>query len=141
MTRSVQAECTFSVPSRVLYSAFLDSRDLSKMTLSACNIKPEVGGEFSLFSGGVLGRVKELVPNTKIVEDWKFSQWGDEYSTLELSFIAVNDHATKLQVNQTEIPETDAHGNSRQDELVLSGWTDKFFIGLEKVLGFPVLRD
>jgi len=111
------------------------------MTLSACNIKPEVGGEFSLFSGGVLGRVKELVPNTKIVEDWKFSQWGDKYSTLELSFIAVNDHATKLQVNQTEIPETDAHGNSRQDELVLSGWTDKFFIGLEKVLGFPVLRD
>ncbi len=141
MTRSIEAECIFSVPAKVLYDAFLDSRDLSRMTLSNCAISPNVGGEFSLFSGGVVGRVKELVPFAKIVQDWKFSQWGDVYSNLELCFVPVNGQCTKLVIKQTLIPETDAHGNSRQDELVLSGWKNKFFVGLEKVLGFPVDRD
>jgi activator of HSP90 ATPase len=111
------------------------------MTLSSCSISPTVGGDFSMFSGGVVGKVKELVPNSKIVQDWKFSQWGDVFSNLEISFVPVSENCTKLIVKQTMIPETDSHGNSRQDELVLSGWKNKFFLGLEKVLGFAVDRE
>jgi hypothetical protein len=37
--------------------------------------------------------------------------------------------------------QTDKHGNGNQDQLILNGWNERFFVGLEKVLGFPVDRD
>lgn len=142
MTKSIEASCTFLVPPHVLYSAFLDSRDLSRMVLAPASISPVIGGEFTMFNGGVQGSISELEPDTKIVEKWRFSQWDEGvFSTLELSFTACGSGKCKLVVKQTGIPHTDKHGNGEQDQLVLRGWTDKFFIGLEKVLGFGVDRD
>ena len=142
MTRTVEAECTFHVPARVLYAAFLDSHNLSRMTLSSSTISGVEGGEFTMFNGGVTGRIRELSPPLKITQDWRFSQWPkDEYSNLELTFEPLGDQKTRLKIKQSEIPEHDAHGNSRQDELVLNGWKSKFFVGLEKVLGYAVDRD
>jgi activator of HSP90 ATPase len=142
MTRTIEADCTFHVPARVLYSAFLDSHSLSRMTLSASTVSGIVGGQFSMFNGGVTGKIRELSPTSKITEDWRFSQWPQgEYSLLELTFESLSDHKTRLCVRQSGIPEHDAHGNSRQDELVLNGWKSKFFVGLEKVLGYAVDRD
>jgi len=95
-----------------------------------------------MFNGGVTGKNRQLSPCTKITQDWRFSQWPkDEYSLLELSFESLGEHKTRLRVRQSNIPEHDAHGNSRQDELVLNGWNSKFFVGLEKVLGYAVDRD
>ena len=95
-----------------------------------------------MFNGGVTGRIRELSPPLKITQDWRFSQWPkDEYSNLELTFEPVGDQKTRLKIKQSGIPEHDAHGNSRQDELVLNGWKSKFFVGLEKVLGYAVDRD
>ena len=142
MTRTIETECTFHVPARVLYAAFLDPHNLSRMTLSNSTISPVVGGEFSMFNGGVTGQIRELSSPHKIVQDWRFSQWPkDEYSVLELCFEPLGEHKTRLTVKQSAIPEHDAHGNSRQDELVLNGWKSKFFVGLEKVLGYAVERD
>ena len=142
MTRTIETSITFNVPAKVLYNAFLDSRDLSKMILSPAEISPVVGGEFKFFNGGVSGTITKLMPESSITENWRFSQWSEGvFSLLELSFIPLGAQKTRLSVTQSGIPETDAHGNLEQDQLVLSGWKDKFFVGIEKVLGFPVDRD
>ena len=142
MPKSVEATCTFAVPPRVLYQAFLDSRELSRTALSPSQINPVVGGEFTMFNGGVTGRITTLVPDQLIREDWRFSQWEDGvYSSLELSFDQIGQSKTKLTVRQTNIPDTDRHDNGEQDRLVLNGWKDKFFMSLEKVMGFTVDRD
>ncbi len=141
-SKTVDISCTYFVPREVLYKAFLDSRDLSRITLGNAVISPTVGGEFSLYNGGVTGSNVELVPCEKIVQKWRFSQWEPNlFSILELSFIRVGDCRTKLQVHQTGIPERDHHDNPDQEVLVLNGWKLKFFMTLEKVLGFPVDRD
>ena len=142
MTRTVKASITFNVPAKVLYNSFLDSRDLSKMVLSPADIDPKVGGEFSLFNRGVTGSIINLVADSKIVQKWRFSQWSEGvFSTLELSFVHLGSARTRLEVYHYDIPDKDAHGNLEQDQLVLNGWEQKFFIGIEKVLGFPVDRD
>ena len=142
MVKSVEASRTFLVPPRVLYQAFIDGKDLSRMLMSPAAIEPRVGGSFTFFNGGVSGNIVELEANTRIVEKWRFSQWEDDcYSTLEIAFIPAGSERTKMVVRQTEIPSTDKHGNGNQDQLVLNGWNDRFFMGLEKVLGFPVDRD
>jgi activator of HSP90 ATPase len=88
MVKSVETSRTFLVPSRVLYSAFLDSKDLSRMLMSPASIEPQVGGSFSYFNGGVSGSVVELDPNSKIIQKWRFSQWEDDiFSFLEISFV------------------------------------------------------
>ena len=142
MTKSIEISQTFLVPPRVLYHAFLDSRDVSRMLMSPAIVTPSVGGSFSYFNGGVTGAISELHPESKIKQKWRFTQWDDGCeSDLELEFQDLGRDKTKLVVKQTGIPESDRHGNGNQDRLVLSGWTDKFFIGLEKVLGFAVDRD
>ncbi len=101
MTRTVEAECTFHVPARVLYEAFLDSHNLSRMTLSASTVRGVEGGEFTMFNGGVTGKIRELSPSTKITQDWRFSQWPkDEYSVLELTFEPLGASKTRLRVMQ-----------------------------------------
>lgn len=140
--RTIETSITFSVPAKILYNAFLDSRDLSKMILSPAEISPVVGGEFKLFNGGVTGSIVKLEPESRILEKWRFSQWSEGvFSDLELSFTSIGAQKTRLHVKQTNIPEKDAHGNLEQDSLVLNGWKGKFFVGIEKVLGFPVDRD
>lgn len=142
MVKSIETTRTFLVPSRVLYEAFLDTKDLSRMLMSPASISPQVGGSFSYFNGGVSGSIVELEPHSKIVEKWRFSQWEEEkFSNLEMFFIPTGSERTKLVVRQSDIPSTDKHGNGNQDQLVLNGWNDRFFVGLEKVLGFPVDRD
>jgi activator of HSP90 ATPase len=142
MSLNIEASCTYFVPAKVLYEAFLDSRELSRMTLSASTISPTIGGQFSMFNGGVTGEIVELVPNERICEKWRFSQWEDNvYSDLELSFVRLGDCKTQLRVVQRNIPERDRHGNPHQETMVLNGWKEKFFMTLEKVLGFGVDRD
>jgi activator of HSP90 ATPase len=142
MTKTIETSKTFLVPPRVLYHAFLDAKDLSRMLMSPATMDGRVGGTFSYFAGGVTGKVVRLEPVSTIVEDWRFSQWSDDcFSTLELTFNQAGENRTILSVQQSGIPEADKHGNGNQDQLVLNGWNDRFFMGLEKVLGFPVDRD
>jgi activator of HSP90 ATPase len=142
MPKSVEASLTFSVPPRVLYQVFLDSQDLSRVSLSPSTINPIVGGSFTMFNGGVTGTITHLEPNQRIVEDWRFSQWEDgAVSHLELLFEAIGYQKTKLIVKQSNIPDVDKHGNGEQDRLVLNGWKDKLFMSLEKVFGFTVERE
>ena len=142
MTKTIETSRTFLVPPRVLYNAFLDAKDVSRMLLSPATVEGRVGGSFSYFAGGVTGNVVRLEPETTIVENWRFSQWSDDcFSTLEMKFAEAGPNRTIFTVTQSGIPETDKHGNGNQDQLVLNGWNDRFFMGLEKVLGFPVDRD
>ena len=142
MSKSIETTKTFLVPARVLYQAFIDSHALSRMLMSPASIDPQVGGNFTFFNGGVSGSIIELEPYSKIVEKWRFSQWEDEcFSSLVIGFQALGSERTKMVVRQTDIPSTDKHGNGNQDQLVLNGWNERFFVGIEKVLGFPVERD
>jgi activator of HSP90 ATPase len=142
MTKSIEVNKVFLVPTRVLYRAFLDSQDLSRMLMSPASITPAVGGSFSYFNGGVSGSVTHMDPDSEIQQSWRFAQWEDNvFSTLQISFESLGPEKTEIIVKQTGIPENDKHGNGGQDRLVLSGWNDRFFLGLEKILGFPVERD
>ena len=58
---SLSFSVTFGVPRNVLYKAFLDEFELSKLTRSKACMKAEVGGEFNLYEGKIVGKNIELV--------------------------------------------------------------------------------
>lgn len=95
-----------------------------------------------MFNGGVTGKNTLLVENKQINQDWRFSQWSSgTFSQLSIRFVQVSPSKTRLEITQENIPDRDGHENGGQDELVLDGWKNKFFMGLEKVIGYPVDRD
>ncbi|RMZ93971.1 activator of 90 kDa heat shock ATPase -like protein, partial [Brachionus plicatilis] len=55
--------------------------------------EPEKGGKFSLFDSNVTGSFVELVPNKKIVMNWKNKRWADDhYSVVTLEFNEKEDY-------------------------------------------------
>lgn len=95
-----------------------------------------------MFNGGVTGKITSLEPSKQINQDWRFSQWEPgTFSQLRIELLSLSSGRTKLVVTQENIPDCDQHGNGGQDQLVLDGWKNKFFMGLEKVIGYPVERE
>ena len=58
---SLEHSITFGVPKHILYKAFLDEWELTKLTRTKASMKGEVGGEFNLYEGKIVGKNIELV--------------------------------------------------------------------------------
>ena len=139
---TVKSSATFDVPASVVYRAFLDSSDLSRMTMSQATVEANVDGEWSIFSGSVKGRILELDQDKKIVQSWRFSNWNDKDSSkVVLTFKAISPACTTISVEQTGIPTHDRFGNPEQETLCQRGWEDKYWTGMAKILGYPRNKD
>jgi len=102
---------------------------VSAFTQSGCSINPSVGGAFSLFGGNVTGEFVELVPNNKIVQKWRFSQWPEGYySTVYMNFESSQD-GMFISLKQTGVPADDL-------ERAEKGWTDHYFRRMKMMFGW-----
>ena len=139
---TVESSATFDVPAAVLYHTLLNKEDLMRMTRSPASISPTIDSDWSLFAGSVTGKIKALDENKQIVQSWRFSNWSENiYSEAVISFDSISPSATKVKVIQTGIPSHDKYGNAEQVRLCLQGWEDKYWTGIEKMLGYPRNRD
>ena len=82
-------------------------------------IEAEEGTEFEMFEGDIAGKILELKPNRKVVQQWYF---GDQQ---EPSFVTFKIHPDKgkvsLEMRHTNIPD------EAYDEIT-EGWK-KYFLG------------
>jgi activator of HSP90 ATPase len=102
-------------PARI-YEALMDEKQFSAFTRGAAHIQREAGGEFKLFGEmpgirGVTGRNVELVPNERIVQAWRASEWpSGVYSIVRFELTAYGP-ATRIVFDQAglaPIPPTTA---------------------------------
>lgn len=63
----------------------------------------EVGAEFSMFDGSIQGKILELEPGKKIVQEWYFGE--EEESIVSLILHANNNNNTSLELRHTNIPD------------------------------------
>jgi activator of HSP90 ATPase len=116
-------------PARV-YQALVDPKQFSKVTdfvLPGVStlIHPEVGGEFSLFGGLILGRHIEMTPGQRLVQAWREKDWEPgAYSTVRFQ---LNEQvsATKIVFDHRGFPP----GNA--DHLA-PGWKSHYWVPLQK---------
>jgi activator of HSP90 ATPase len=110
-----------------VYEALLDSKQFAAFTGMPAEINREQGGVFSLFGGLISGRNVELVPDQRIVQAWRPTDWDAGVYTLvkfELKDWATQ---TKLILDHTGFPE----GNFRHLD---SGWYLRYWEPLRKYL-------
>jgi activator of HSP90 ATPase len=104
-----------------IYEAWLSSEGHTAMTGNPANVDSNVGGEFSAWDGYILGKTLQMMPNQRIVQTWRTSEFPDE---------APDSH---LEVLLEEVPEgtriTLTHSNMPEDQVesYRQGWEDFYF--------------
>ena len=72
---SLHQEVDFAVPPHRIYDALLDEKQFAAITGLPAKIDRNAGGTLWMFGGRILGRNIELVPDRRIVQAWRESDW------------------------------------------------------------------
>jgi activator of HSP90 ATPase len=118
---------TFKVIPHEVYEALMDSKKHAAFSGGAARISREVGGEFMAYDDYITGRNIELVPDKKIVQDWRAVDWAEDYYsriTFELTPIP---EGTRLDFTHEDLPEG-------TEEEFTQGWIDNYWEPMKKYL-------
>jgi len=89
----------------------------------------EAGGTFELLGGNISGKYIEVVPFTKIVQEWRLKSWPTgHFSQVTISIKQTKDD-TKVTVSQTGVP-------SKEVESTREGWLRYYFSAMKRSFGF-----
>ncbi len=104
----------------VVYHAWLDSAEHSKMTGSPAQVSAVIGESFKAWDGYIEGRNLELEPPRRIVQLWRTTEFNDAEpdSHLEITLEPEGD-GTRITLRHSKLPE---HGMQYQQ-----GWRDAYF--------------
>jgi activator of HSP90 ATPase len=126
-TRTIRQSVSFKVNPHKVYEALMDSRKHSEFTDSQAKISPEIGGKFSVYDGEIEGVNLELVPDQKIVQSWRYSDWPKDYYSQATFSLKEVPGGTRLTFSQTGVPE-EFYDDVRQ------GWRDYYWGPMKEML-------
>ena len=110
-----------------IYEALLDSKQFAAFTGMPAEIDPKTGGALSMFSGLIVGRNVELVPNQRIVQAWRPASWDPDIYSIVKFELKGQASKTTVVLDHTGFPE----GNFRHLD---SGWYARYWEPLKKFL-------
>jgi activator of HSP90 ATPase len=126
-TKNIKQVVNIKASPHDIYEALMDSKKHSKFTGDKAVISKKVGGKFSSFDGYAEGTNLELVPDEKIVQTWRASDWPEGHYSKVTYSLKENDGGTRLTFTQTDVPED-------QYEDVGQGWRDYYWTPLKAML-------
>jgi len=126
-TRTVRQSVTFKASPREVYEVLMDSRKHSKLTGDKAIIRRNVGGKFTV-GDYIHGVNLELVPNEKIVQSWRGSDWPEGHFSRAVFSLRAERSVTRLTFTQTGVPEENY-------EEIRQGWHDYYWEPMKEMLG------
>ena len=125
MTESLRVFSIFFIPPKRIFEAWIDSAEHSAFTNSEAKIDPRVGGEFSAWDGYITGKTISLEPFTRIVQNWRTTDFhGDDPDSLLEVIIEPLDAGCKVTLNHSGLPD------GSTDEYK-EGWEDYYFAPMQ----------
>lgn len=113
-------------PERI-YSILLDAKLFAACTGLPAEIDPKPGGAFSLFSGQIVGRNVELIPNRRLVQAWRPTHWDEGVYSIVRFELTPRSNESTLVLDHTGFPEGEFdHLNA--------GWHEHYLDALTKFL-------
>ena len=119
-TKSIHQSITFKASPHEVYETLIDSKKHSEFTNSEVSISRQTGGNFSVYSGEIEGVNLELVPDQKIVQSWRYSDWPEGHYSKVVFSLGQIPSGTRLTFTQTGVPEV-FYDDIRQ------GWHDYYW--------------
>ena len=126
-TKTIRQTISFHASAHDVYEMLTDEKKHALFTGGSAQISRDVGGTFVTNEGYSDGKNVELVPDAKIIQTWRASDWPDDhYSTLTITLSPVSS-GTKLSFIQTGVP-------SDQYEEISQGWHDYYWNPMKAAL-------
>lgn len=125
MPKTIRQTITFSVSPHEVYESLMKSKLHAQFTGSAARISTKVGSHFSAYDGYIEGTNLELIPDKKIVQRWRASDWDDEDSSVVTFEFQKAKSGTKLIFTHADIP-----GEHVAD--IRQGWKEYYWEPLKK---------
>lgn len=125
--KTIRQSVTFKASPHEVYEALMDSRKHARVTGSKARISRKVGGKFAAYDGYIEGVNLNLVPDKKIIQSWRGSDWPKgHYSRATFSLKKVK-NGTCLTFTQSGVP--DEHCDD-----VSQGWRDYYWKPMKEML-------
>lgn len=118
-TKNIKQKVIFKKSPKELYDMLMDSKKHTAFTQAEAKISKKVGGKFSAYDGYCEGVNVELVPDKKIVQKWRGSDWPKGHYSLASFEFAKKGEGSVLDFTQSDVP-IDHY------ESIKSGW-DEFY--------------
>ncbi len=127
MTGTIRQEVLIpSVTPEEVYDALIDSKRHSAFTNSKATCNPSPGGRFTAWDNYISGKNLELVKGKKIVQEWKTSEWPQDYPSSILEFTFKQEKSgTLLRMIHTKVPKS-------QVEKYREGWKKSYWKPLKE---------
>jgi activator of HSP90 ATPase len=126
-TKTVKQTVTFRASPHDIYEALMDSRKHAQFTGDRASISRKVGGKFSVFDGYSEGTNLELVPDKKIVQTWRASDWQEGHYSKVTFLLKEIAGGTRLTFTQTGVP-------TEQYDDITQGWRDYYWAPMKEML-------
>jgi len=126
-TKIIRQTVTFKAAPHEVYEALMDSKKHSKFTGGEAVISRKVGGKFTAYDGYAEGVNLELVPDIKIVQSWRASDWPDGQYSKATFVLQEIPGGTRLAFTQTDVPAEFAAD-------VAQGWKDYYWAPMKAML-------
>jgi activator of HSP90 ATPase len=127
MTEKIKLSAVIPATAKEIYIAWLDSKKHSAFTGGGkAKIDPKVKGKFTAWEDYISGTNLELIPNKKIVQAWRTTEFPAKHpdSILEV-ILEPAAKGTKVTLVHSEIPE----GQSADYK---KGWKDFYLTPMKK---------
>jgi uncharacterized protein YndB with AHSA1/START domain len=119
---------SFAAPPETIYRALMDSKLHARFTGDKAKVSPKVGGAVSAFDGYISAFNVELVPNRRIVQAWRGSDWPDgAWSIASFELAPQAGGKTKLTFTHLGIP-------PKHFASISSGWQEHYWEPLKQLL-------
>ncbi|MDP1678492.1 MAG: SRPBCC family protein [Bacteroidota bacterium] len=125
-TKSIKQKILFKTSPHEVYDALMDSKKHTKFTGATAKISRNINGKFSVYDGYAFGKNLELVPDKKIVQTWRASDWEEGINSQVVFEITPAKNGCTLIFTQTDVP--DKHFSS-----IKQGWVDFYWVPMKKM--------
>ena len=105
MSKNIKQSVTFKTTPHEIYELLMDSKKHAEFTGGEAKISRKEGRKFSISGGDITGINLELVPDQKIVQSWRYSDWPEgvySKATFALEKVA---SGTRLIFAQNGVPD------------------------------------
>jgi activator of HSP90 ATPase len=125
----IDSESSMKCTANDVYNALTRPEMFVAFTHGSGQIEPKVGGKFHMFGGNVHGKILELDPPKKIVQDWRFKHWPEGHFSKVTFTIEEKQDSTKVKVHQSGVPASD-------QEKTREGWDQFYWDAMKRTFGF-----
>jgi activator of HSP90 ATPase len=125
MSKPIHQTVTFNVSPHEVYEALMDSEKHAAFSGGSARISREVGGSYMAYDDYITGKNIELIPDKKIVQDWRAVDWPEGvFSRITFELTPVPE-GTRLVFTHADLPEG-------TEEEFTQGWIDNYWEPMKK---------